>query len=146
MTYTVSVCLQIQSPRHHRQLRGFWSCLKVKALFLYDLRTIKKHLGSYVADTRFMPMVIIGTDHCGGDIYLFIYWCSEISADAMPHIQIFALSRWLSVNLPIEYYEFAKGIEWSIPYCALIHPSNSSRPNLYTLYLKRVSKILTNYL
>ncbi|XP_039840587.1 uncharacterized protein LOC120700424 [Panicum virgatum] len=35
------------------------------------------------------------------------------------HIQIFALSRWLSVNLPIEYYEFAKGIEWSIPYMRL---------------------------
>ncbi|CAN6336588.1 unnamed protein product [Urochloa humidicola] len=35
------------------------------------------------------------------------------------HIQIFALSRWLSANLPIEYYEFAKGIEWSIPYMRL---------------------------
>lgn len=35
------------------------------------------------------------------------------------HIQIFALSRWLSVNLPIEYYEFAKGVEWSIPYMRL---------------------------
>ena len=35
------------------------------------------------------------------------------------HIQIFALSRWLSVNWPIEYYEFAKGIEWSIPYMHL---------------------------
>lgn len=35
------------------------------------------------------------------------------------HIQIFALSRWLSVNLPIEYYEFAKGIEWTIPYMRL---------------------------
>jgi hypothetical protein len=35
------------------------------------------------------------------------------------HIQIFALSRWMSVNLPIEYYEFAKGIEWSIPYMRL---------------------------
>lgn len=35
------------------------------------------------------------------------------------HIQIFALSRWLSVNLPIEYYEFAKGMEWSIPYMRL---------------------------
>jgi hypothetical protein len=35
------------------------------------------------------------------------------------HIQIFALSRWLSVNLPIEYYEFAKGVEWTIPYMHL---------------------------
>ncbi|GJN22115.1 hypothetical protein PR202_gb09651 [Eleusine coracana subsp. coracana] len=35
------------------------------------------------------------------------------------HIQMFALSRWMSVNLPIEYYEFAKGIEWSIPYMPL---------------------------
>jgi hypothetical protein len=32
---------------------------------------------------------------------------------------MFALSRWLSANLPIEYYEFAKGVEWSIPYMRL---------------------------
>ncbi|CAD6270962.1 unnamed protein product [Miscanthus lutarioriparius] len=50
------------------------------------------------------------------------YMISEPSRNVLRmacHIQIFALSRWLSVNLPIEYYEFAKGIEWSIPYMRL---------------------------
>ncbi|RLM98408.1 hypothetical protein C2845_PM06G03680 [Panicum miliaceum] len=50
------------------------------------------------------------------------YMISEPSRNLLRmacHIQIFALSRWLSVNLPIEYYEFAKGIEWSIPYMRL---------------------------
>lgn len=32
------------------------------------------------------------------------------------HIQVFALSRWLAVTLPVEYYEFARGLQWSIPY------------------------------
>ncbi|PON72223.1 Guanine nucleotide-binding protein, beta subunit [Parasponia andersonii] len=32
------------------------------------------------------------------------------------HIQVFALSRWLAVMLPVEYYEFARGLQWSIPY------------------------------
>ncbi|XP_042950589.1 uncharacterized protein LOC122282682 isoform X3 [Carya illinoinensis] len=35
------------------------------------------------------------------------------------HIQVFALSRWLAVKLPIEYYEFAMGLQWSIPYFSL---------------------------
>ncbi|PPD72156.1 hypothetical protein GOBAR_DD30938 [Gossypium barbadense] len=35
------------------------------------------------------------------------------------HIQIFALSRWLPVTLPVEYYEFARSMEWSIPYFSL---------------------------
>nr|CAB3460534.1 unnamed protein product [Digitaria exilis] len=50
------------------------------------------------------------------------YMISEPSRNLLRmacHIQIFALSRWLSVNLPIEYYEFAKGIEWTIPYMRL---------------------------
>ncbi|XP_048229333.1 uncharacterized protein LOC8288982 isoform X2 [Ricinus communis] len=52
------------------------------------------------------------------------------------YIQVFALSRWLAVTLPVEYYEFARGLQWSIPYFSLpwetggIHPimlgSNSS--------------------
>ncbi|KAA8540802.1 hypothetical protein F0562_024765 [Nyssa sinensis] len=32
------------------------------------------------------------------------------------HIQVFALSRWLEVKLPVEYYEFSRGLQWSIPY------------------------------
>ncbi|KAL0318488.1 UNVERIFIED_CONTAM: hypothetical protein Sangu_2005000 [Sesamum angustifolium] len=35
------------------------------------------------------------------------------------HIQIFALSRWLAVTLPVEYYELARGLQWSIPYFKL---------------------------
>ncbi|KAL6973201.1 hypothetical protein U1Q18_027381 [Sarracenia purpurea var. burkii] len=35
------------------------------------------------------------------------------------HIQVFALSRWLAVTLPVEYFEFARGLEWSIPYFSL---------------------------
>ncbi|XP_078177786.1 uncharacterized protein LOC144572199 isoform X2 [Carex rostrata] len=32
------------------------------------------------------------------------------------HVQLFALTRWLTINLPIEYYEFTRGIEWMIPH------------------------------
>ncbi|KAI4341392.1 hypothetical protein MLD38_026122 [Melastoma candidum] len=35
------------------------------------------------------------------------------------HIQIFALSRWLGVTLPVEYYELARGLQWSVPYLSL---------------------------
>ncbi|WOL18428.1 hypothetical protein Cni_G27223 [Canna indica] len=35
------------------------------------------------------------------------------------HIQVFALSRWLVIAMPVEYYEFSLGIEWSIPYIRL---------------------------
>lgn len=35
------------------------------------------------------------------------------------HIQVFALSKWLAVDLPIEYYEFARGIQWIIPHIKL---------------------------
>lgn len=37
----------------------------------------------------------------------------------MCHIQVFALSGWLAVPLPIEYSEFVKGLRWSIPYFRL---------------------------
>ncbi|KAH7857150.1 hypothetical protein Vadar_009631 [Vaccinium darrowii] len=35
------------------------------------------------------------------------------------HIQVFALSRWLGVTLPVEYFEFTRGLQWSIPYFRL---------------------------
>lgn len=35
------------------------------------------------------------------------------------HIQFFALTRWLPVTLPVEYYEFARGLQWSVPYFRL---------------------------
>ncbi|CAM0945609.1 unnamed protein product [Alopecurus aequalis] len=44
------------------------------------------------------------------------------------HLQIFALSRWLSINLPVEYYELAKGMEWTIPYIRLPWEGPSADP------------------
>ncbi|TMX04693.1 hypothetical protein EJD97_005775 [Solanum chilense] len=35
------------------------------------------------------------------------------------HIQFFALTRWLPITLPVEYYEFARGLQWSVPYFSL---------------------------
>ncbi|XP_061357015.1 uncharacterized protein LOC133301403, partial [Gastrolobium bilobum] len=34
----------------------------------------------------------------------------------MGHIQVFALSRWLAVELPVEFFEFARHLQWTIPY------------------------------
>nr|KYP51571.1 hypothetical protein KK1_026599 [Cajanus cajan] len=34
----------------------------------------------------------------------------------LSHIQVFALSRWLAVKLPVEFYEFARHLQWTIPY------------------------------
>ncbi|KAL6177481.1 hypothetical protein ACLB2K_049007 [Fragaria x ananassa] len=42
------------------------------------------------------------------------------------HIQIFALSRWLAVTLPIDYYEFSRGLQWSLPYFNLPWESGKS--------------------
>ncbi|CAN0919020.1 hypothetical protein LINGRAHAP2_LOCUS31212 [Linum grandiflorum] len=44
------------------------------------------------------------------------------------YIQIFALSRWLAVMLPAEYYELSVGLQWSIPYFTLPWESGSSHP------------------
>lgn len=40
------------------------------------------------------------------------------------HIQVFALSKWLASEIPMNYYEFARGIEWSIPYISLPWETN----------------------
>uniref|UniRef100_A0A2P2M3G2 Bacterial Ig-like domain-containing protein n=1 Tax=Rhizophora mucronata TaxID=61149 RepID=A0A2P2M3G2_RHIMU len=56
------------------------------------------------------------------------------------YIQIFALSKWLDITLPVEYYEFARGLQWSIPYLSLpwesggvyptiVGPNSSTGPN-----------------
>ncbi|KAJ0459216.1 hypothetical protein HanLR1_Chr16g0607491 [Helianthus annuus] len=53
------------------------------------------------------------------------------------HIQIFALSGWLAVPLPIEYSEFVKGLRWSIPYFKLpwesghVNPVSPMNPHSY---------------
>ncbi|KAL2935960.1 Cysteine--tRNA ligase [Bienertia sinuspersici] len=44
------------------------------------------------------------------------------------YIQIFAFSRWLAVTLPVEYYEFTRGIQWSVPYLYLPWESDHSQP------------------
>ncbi|KAL3512805.1 hypothetical protein ACH5RR_025522 [Cinchona calisaya] len=44
------------------------------------------------------------------------------------HIQVFALSRWLAVALPIEYSEFTRGLEWSIPYFSLPWETTKIQP------------------
>ncbi|KAI3726969.1 hypothetical protein L1987_66776 [Smallanthus sonchifolius] len=52
-------------------------------------------------------------------------------------IQIFALSGWLAVPLPIEYSEFVKGLRWSIPYfklpweCGYVKPVWPMNPHSY---------------
>ncbi|KAG8069068.1 hypothetical protein GUJ93_ZPchr0005g15834 [Zizania palustris] len=59
------------------------------------------------------------------------YMISEPSRNLLRmacHIQVFALSRWLSINLPIEYYELSKGLEWSIPYMHLPWEGPSADP------------------
>ncbi|CAN1149733.1 hypothetical protein LINPERPRIM_LOCUS18596 [Linum perenne] len=43
---------------------------------------------------------------------------------------IFALSRWLAVMLPVEYYEFSVGLQWSIPYFTLPWEESGSSHSL----------------
>ncbi|XP_031287788.1 uncharacterized protein LOC116146511 isoform X2 [Pistacia vera] len=44
------------------------------------------------------------------------------------HIQVFALSRWLAVALPVEYYEFVRALQWSIPYLNLPWETGNVQP------------------
>ncbi|XP_059442753.1 uncharacterized protein LOC132174986 isoform X2 [Corylus avellana] len=62
------------------------------------------------------------------------------------HIQVFALSRWLVVTLPVEYYGFARGLRWSIPYFSfpweterapLVMPGSSS-PAYSNSYMSKI--------
>ncbi|XP_021718909.1 uncharacterized protein LOC110686621 [Chenopodium quinoa] len=48
------------------------------------------------------------------------------------YIQVFAFSRWLAVTLPVEYYEFTRGIQWSVPYLCLPWGSDHSQPMFFT--------------
>ncbi|XP_030938237.1 uncharacterized protein LOC115963393 isoform X2 [Quercus lobata] len=63
------------------------------------------------------------------------------------HLQVFALSRWLAVRLPVEYYEFARGLQWSIPYFSLpwetghipyTVKTNSSLPDNTHSYMSKI--------
>ncbi|KAK4776337.1 hypothetical protein SAY86_005025 [Trapa natans] len=44
------------------------------------------------------------------------------------HIQVFALSRWSAVVLPIEYYELARSLQWSIPHLTLPWETGNVQP------------------
>ncbi|KAG6490499.1 hypothetical protein ZIOFF_051797 [Zingiber officinale] len=44
---------------------------------------------------------------------------SYLVSEPSRNLMVFALSRWLVIGMPIEYYEFSIGIEWSIPYMSL---------------------------
>lgn len=48
------------------------------------------------------------------------------------YIQVFAFSRWLAVTLPVEYYEFTRGIQWSVPYFCLPWDSDHSQPMVFS--------------
>ena len=38
------------------------------------------------------------------------------------------MSRWLAVTLPVEYYEFARNLQWSIPYFSLPWENGDIQP------------------
>lgn len=44
------------------------------------------------------------------------------------HIQVFVLTIWLPVPLPVEYYEFARALQWSIPYFNLPCENGNVQP------------------
>lgn len=71
--------------------------------------------------SEFMNFAIIFVKLIGIFLFLFI---QRIAC----HIQVFALSRWLAVTLPVEYDEFTRGLQWSIPYLSLPWETGHSQP------------------
>ena len=57
-------------------------------------------------------------------IFPFLYFIQRSAC----HIQVFALSRWLAVRLPVNYYEFARGLQWSIPNFSLPWETGQIQP------------------
>ncbi|XP_057988518.1 uncharacterized protein LOC110668129 isoform X2 [Hevea brasiliensis] len=57
---------------------------------------------------------------------------SLLTSDPTRNLFVFALSRWLAVLLPIEYYEFARGLQWSIPYFSLPWESGGIHPIMWS--------------
>ncbi|CAJ1975117.1 unnamed protein product [Sphenostylis stenocarpa] len=49
----------------------------------------------------------------------------------LSHIQVFALCRWLVVRLPVEFYEFARHLQWTIPYFSV--PWETEPMNLFMI-------------
>lgn len=60
------------------------------------------------------------------------------------HIQVFALSRWLAVKLPVEFYEFARHLQWTIPYFTV--PWENEPMNLFKVSSNPfgTSKVINN--
>ncbi|CAO2819058.1 unnamed protein product [Amaranthus hypochondriacus] len=48
------------------------------------------------------------------------------------YIQVFAFSRWLALTLPVEYYEFTRSIQWSVPYFSLPWETDHYRPMVFS--------------
>ncbi|KAL6007060.1 hypothetical protein ACLOJK_032556 [Asimina triloba] len=42
-----------------------------------------------------------------------------LTSDPSRNLIVFALSKWLAVTLPVEYYEFVRSLQWSIPHLNL---------------------------
>lgn len=61
-------------------------------------------------------------------IISFLYFVQRIAC----YIQVFAFSRWLAVTLPAEYYEFTRGIQWSVPYLCLPWERDHSQPMVFS--------------
>lgn len=78
-------------------------CNRKQLNYCATFHTKFKVLGSYT-------IKLIG--HCASSFF----FCFQRMAC---HIQVFALTKWLGAHLPVEYYEFARGLEWSIPYLSL---------------------------
>lgn len=54
--------------------------------------------------------------HCTGLWLIIIFLFFLTTRQRMAgHIQVYALSKWLGVDLPVEYSQFTKGLQWSIP-------------------------------
>ncbi|KAM1129088.1 hypothetical protein ACFXTH_038956 [Malus domestica] len=60
------------------------------------------------------------------------------------HIQVFALSRWLAVTLPVNYYELVRGLQWSIPYYSLPWESGNGFP-VSSPFTSSSSYMIENY-
>lgn len=56
---------------------------------------------------------------------------------------MFALSRWLAVKLPVEFYEFARHLQWTIPYFTV--PWETEPMNLFMVSSNpfATSKVIT---
>ncbi|WVZ21431.1 hypothetical protein V8G54_008753 [Vigna mungo] len=51
--------------------------------------------------------------------------------DPARNLLVFALSRWLAVKLPVEFYEFARHLQWTIPYFTV--PWENEPMNLFKI-------------